>query len=244
MTSLAGKIALVVGGGTGIGRAIALAFAAEGSRVVVAGRREDKLHEVVAMGSNPSPIFAHPVDVVDRASVSALVDWTNLTLGQIDILVNAAGMNIPDRSMEDLPPETWDEVLSINATGAYNCIRAVLPQMRSRQAGLIINISSVAGKRASKLAGVAYSASKFAMTALGMTVGLEEGKNGIRVTNVYPGETDTLMLDKRPQPLSREHRARILQPETVAEMIVAVAKLPPLAHVPELVIKPVWHDYA
>ena len=244
MTSLTGKTTLVVGGGTGIGRAIALAFATEGSQVVVAGRREEMLREVAANATNSSQIFTHVVDVTDRTSVKTLVDWTHQTVGQIDILVNAAGVNFPDRSLADMPPEKWDEVLSINATGAYNCIHAVLPQMRTRGEGLIFNISSVAGKRASRLGGVAYSASKFAMTALGTAVGLEEGKNGIRVTNVYPGEVDTAILDQRPQPLTSEYRARILQPSTVAEMIIAIAKLPPLAHVPELVIKAVWQDYA
>jgi NADP-dependent 3-hydroxy acid dehydrogenase YdfG len=115
--------------------------------------------------------------------------------------------------------------------------------MRARQQGTIIQISSIAGKRALELGGVAYCASKFAMTALGTVVGQEEAVHGIRVTNVYPGEVDTTLLDKRPVPLSAEHRSRILQPQDVADMVVAICSLPSRAHVPEIVIKPRLQTY-
>jgi NADP-dependent 3-hydroxy acid dehydrogenase YdfG len=123
-------------------------------------------------------------------------------------------------------------------------MRAVLPAMRQRRDGLIINISSTAGKRAALLGGVAYNASKFALSALGVTAALEEGKNGIRVSNIYPGEVDTPILERRPVPVTAEHRARILQPEDVAAAAVMIACLPPRAHVLELVIKPVTQDFA
>ena len=238
------KSVLITGGGTGIGRAIALALAAEGCRVVIAGRRDDKLHEVSAEWRGEPAILTHAVDVADRTSVNALFEWAAANLGPIDLLVNAAGINTAKRTMAEMPPEMWDRVLAINATGAYNSIHAVLPQMRTRHDGLIINISSVGGKRASMLGGVAYCASKFAMTALGTAVALEEAVNGIRVTNIYPGEVDTPLLEHRPKPVTEEHRARCLRPDDVAAMVVAIAKLPPGVHVPELVIKPVWQDYA
>jgi NADP-dependent 3-hydroxy acid dehydrogenase YdfG len=107
-----------------------------------------------------------------------------------------------------------------------------------------VNICSIAGKRASVLGGVAYSASKFAMTALGGTVALEEGRHGIRVTTIFPGEVETPILDRRPVPVSAEHRARILQPADVADAVLMIACLPPRAHVPELIIKPTSQDYA
>ena len=115
---------------------------------------------------------------------------------------------------------------------------AVLPQMRERRDGLVINISSISGKRAWDLGGVAYCASKFAMAALGTAVGNEDGPNGVRVTNVYPGEVDTPILEQRPNPVSDEHRAGILQPEDMVGVLVAVACLPARAHVPELIVKP------
>ena len=241
--SLTGKTALIIGGGTGIGSGVALAFAAAGCRVVIAGRREEKLREVASQFSGTPAILVKAGDVADRTGIQQLVDLATEELGQIDILVNCAGINIPKRSMRDLDPADWDKLMQINTTGAYNAIRAVLPQMRERQDGLIINVSSIAGLRASLLGGVAYSASKFAMTALGTCVGLEERNNGIRVTNVYPGEVETPILDARPVPVSAEHRARILQPADVAAVLVAIAALPPRAHVPDLVIKPTTQEF-
>lgn len=241
---LADKTALITGGATGIGQAIAKAFAGEGCRVAIAGRRETKLREAAAGWQGRPPILTHTVDVADRASVDALFRWAEKELGKIDILVSNAGINTPERVMADMSPETWDEVMQINATGTYNCVRAVLPGMRANKDGLIIIMNSISGMRASVLGGLAYCASKFAMTALGTIVSLEEGKNGIRVTSICPGEVDTPLLDGRPVQLSAEHRARILQPDDVAEVALTVACLPARAHVHELVIKPTWQEYA
>ncbi len=241
--TLRDKTALVVGGGTGIGAAVALRFAAEGCRVAIAGRREDKLREVAAQHSGQPPIALRATDVADRHSVAQLIDWAQQTLGRIDILVNSAGINVPKRSMAELAPEDWDRLLAVNATGAYNCMRAVLPGMLQRRDGLIINISSIAGKRAGLLGGVAYNASKFAMTALGTTVGLEVAEQGVRVSTIFPGEVDTPILQNRPVPVTAEHRARILQPEDVAAAALLIASLPPRAHVPELIIKPTTQAY-
>jgi NAD(P)-dependent dehydrogenase (short-subunit alcohol dehydrogenase family) len=243
-TRLAGKTAVITGGATGIGQAIALAFAGEGCRVAIAGRREDKLRAAAAAWTGAPPILTHPVDVADRPSVNELFRWAENELGQVDILVSNAGINTPRRTMADMPPETWDEVLAINATGTYNCMHAVLPGMRRRKDGLIINMDSISGMRASVLGGVAYCASKFALTALSAVVALEEGKNGIRVTAICPGEVDTPLLDGRPAPLSAEHRSRILHAEDIAAAVLMVACLPPRAHVHELVIKPTWQDYS
>ncbi len=241
---LAGKTAVITGGATGIGRAIAISLAAEGCRVAIAGRREERLREAAASWQGAPPILTHAVDVADRASVAELFRWATEQLGQIDILVNNAGINTPQRTMADIPPETWDDVLKINATGAFNCMRAVIPGMRAAGGGLIVNMDSVSGLRASVLGGVAYCASKFALTALGTITGLEEGKNGIRVTSICPGEVDTPLLDGRPTPVSAEHRSRILHPQDIADAVLMVALLPPRAHVPELVIKPTWQEFA
>jgi NAD(P)-dependent dehydrogenase (short-subunit alcohol dehydrogenase family) len=235
---LEGKTAVVTGGGTGIGLGIAHALAAEGCRVVIAGRREDKLREAAAAWPGEPPLLAHPVDVTSRESVARLFAWATEQLGQIDILVNSAGTNIRTRSMAEMRPEQWDQVLAINATGAYNCLYAVLPHMRQRRGGLIVNISSVSGKRALTLGGVAYCASKFAMSALGTIVGNEEAAHGIRVTNVYPGEVNTPILELRPEPVSDERKAAMLQPEDIGDLIATIASLPPRAHVPEVVLKP------
>ncbi len=241
--SLQGKTAVVTGGATGIGRAIAHALARAGARVTIGGRRADKLREAAA-GLSEAQISGRVCDVASRTSVNEFVQWALDELGQIDILVNAAGANIKNRTIAEMRPEQWDELLAVNATGAYNCTAAVLPGMRERKSGLIINISSISGLRASKLGGVGYCASKFAMAGLGTAVSLEEAANGIRVTNIFPGEVDTPILDERPTPVTAEHRARILQPEDVAAAVLMIAELPPRAHVPELVIKPALQDFA
>jgi NAD(P)-dependent dehydrogenase (short-subunit alcohol dehydrogenase family) len=238
------KTALVTGGGTGIGLAIAETLSREGCRVAISGRRESKLRESLAHWQGAAPPLVHPVDVSDRASVDALFRWATEQLGRIDILVTSAGVNYPKRTMADMAPETWDQTMAINATGVYNCVRAVLPQMRERHDGLIVIISSVSGKRSSMLGGVAYCASKFAATALSTAVALEEAKNGIRVTNILPGEVDTPILEGRPVLPTAEHRARMLLPQDVADAVLMVACLPPRANVAELLIKPTAQDYA
>ncbi len=242
---LSGKSALVLGGGTGIGRAAAVSLAREGCRVAVAGRREEKLQETARQWTGEPPMVTHTVDVGDRQDVEALFAWLAENFGPVDIMVNSAGVNVSQRTMADLRPEDWEKLLRINASGAYYCMHAVLPQMRERGDGVIINVSSIAGKRASLLGGVGYSAAKFAMTALGMTASLEDGpQHGIRISTVCPGEVNTPILENRPVPVSDEHKARILQPEDVAEAILLIATLPPRAHIPELIIKPTHQEYA
>ena len=243
MSALEGKTALVTGGGTGIGLGIALALAADGARVAIAGRREDALRAAAESWRGQPAILHHQVDVADRTSVGKLFAWAADHLPPIDILVNSAGVNIKTRTMAEMTPDQWDYVLAVNATGAYNCMHSVLPDMRKRKDGLIVNISSIAGKRAAALGGVAYCASKFAMTALGIAVSNEDAKHGIRVTNLYPGEVNTPILDNRPKPVSEEHKAAILQPEDVGQMVAAIARLPARAHVPEIIVKPTIQEY-
>lgn len=241
MKSLSEQHVWMTGGGTGIGRAIALALAPEVSSIVISGRSPDSLAETIQLaGEHADRLSAMPLDVADRPAVMA----TEADMPKVDLLINCAGMNTAKRTIHDIDPADWDRVMTVNATGAFNTIKACLPRMREHGGGLVVNISSVAGKRAVPLGGVAYNASKFAMTALGTSVTLEERQNGIRVTNIYPGEVNTPILDRRPVPVSDEHKARILQPEDVAAAVLMVVRLPLRAHIPELVIKPISQDYA
>jgi len=235
-------VALVTGGGSGIGAAVAHRLAADGMRVVVAGRRARELACTAA--AYAPQITTAVVDVSDRAAVERWVASVQAELGRIDVLVNCAGMNTVKRTMADLSPADWQRVLEVNASGAFHCIQCVLPHMRARGSGTIVNISSVAGIRAVPLGGVAYNASKFAMTALGTTVGEEERGNGIRVTNIFPGEVDTPILEARPTPVTPEHRARMLQPEDVAATVGLICALPPRVRIPELVIIPLSQSFA
>jgi NADP-dependent 3-hydroxy acid dehydrogenase YdfG len=243
MSRLQSKTALITGGGSGIGLAVARLFLEEGARVAISGRDEKKLQEA-ARGLNAADrVVVHAADVADPAQVEALVRDVSRRLGRIDVLVNNAGTNLKERAFRELTPESWQRLLRTNLDGAFYCMHAVLPQMLERQDGVIVNVSSIAGKRASPLGGAAYVASKFGMTGLGLCLAAEEKDSGIRVSNIYPGEVDTPILEVRPQAVTAEQRQRILRPEDVAAAVLFVATLPAHVSVPELVIKPTTHMY-
>lgn len=243
MGQFADQVVLVTGAGTGIGRAIAEGFVQEGARVVLVGRRMEKLEKAGA-GLPPGQVLVLGGDVGEREAVRELVAKVEASLGPVHILVNNAGTNTNPRSMAQVSPEDWDLTLATNLTGAFNCARAVLPAMRQRRGGVIINISSIAGLRASKLAGAAYSAAKHGVMALTHVINEEEREFGIRACAICPGEVETPILDLRPEPVSQEHRARMLQPEDVAVATLFVAGLPPRVCVPEMVLKPTWQIFS
>jgi NADP-dependent 3-hydroxy acid dehydrogenase YdfG len=237
------KTTLITGGGSGIGLAVAQAFVKEGARVAITGRDGNKLADAARSLGAADRVLAHACDVSDAKQVQNLVKAVAGRFGPVDILVNNAGLNLKKRGIRELTIEAWDQLIRANLDGAFYCIHAVLPAMLERKDGLIINVSSVAGKRATPLGGVAYAASKFGMSALGIGLAAEEKDSGIRVSNIYPGEVDTPILVHRPQPVTEDHRARILKPEDVASAVLFVATLPPSVSVPELVIKPTSQMY-
>lgn len=238
MENLKDKVVLVVGGGSGIGLGIGVAFAKEGSRVILAARTASALEDAKKLPDVGAKLTTRVADATNRAEINELVAWVTKDIGPIDILVYSAGVNVPKRTFADIDPAEFDRVLGINATGAFNSFHAVLPGMRARKSGLILNIVSIGGLRTIKVAGLPYTASKYAQAAIGNMANLEVLDEGVRVTNIYPGEAETPLVNKRPVPPSAEQRARMLQCEDIADMAVAVAKLPPRATVPELVITP------
>lgn len=243
MSALENKVVAITGGGTGIGAGVAKALAESGCRVAIGGRRLEVLQHFAGSIESKHAIYCHALDVADDASIDAFFAAVKSEVGEPDILVNSAGINIVNRRMADMNPEDWDRVMRINATGAYRCIHQVLPAMRERGDGLVVNISSVAGKRAITLGGVVYCASKFAMTALGTAISNEVKDEGVRITNVYPGEVNTPILDNRPSPVSQEHKDSILQPEDIAAVVKTICELPPRANVPEVVVKPTKQEW-
>jgi NAD(P)-dependent dehydrogenase (short-subunit alcohol dehydrogenase family) len=197
---LEGKVAVVTGGGTGIGEAIVKALHAEGCTVWVCGRRIEPLKAIVdacSSTSSTSTVLARSVDVADEAAVGALF----AEVGRCDILVNNAGVNIVEREFSRLTPAAFKEVLDINTVGAFNCIHHAVEGaggMAAAEDGLVVNVSSIAGMRTYELSGSAYTASKFAMNALGSAVASEYREKGIRVTNLCPGQVLTQILLNNP----------------------------------------------
>jgi NADP-dependent 3-hydroxy acid dehydrogenase YdfG len=238
MSKLAGKAAVITGGGSGVGKAAAALFLQEGAKVAIAGRDAAKLDAVVKELNAGANLIAVPTDVTDAVQCQRLIDAATAAFGRVDILVNNAGTNLKARTIRELTPETWDMMIRTNLDGAFYCTKAVLPQMFDRKDGVIVNVVSVAGKRANPLGGAAYVAAKFGMGGLGLVLANEEKDSGVRVSNVYPGEIDTPILVHRPTPVSEAQRSIILKPEDVAEAVLYVASLPARVSIPELVIKP------
>jgi NADP-dependent 3-hydroxy acid dehydrogenase YdfG len=238
------QTALVTGAGSGIGRGIAATLAEMGLRVALVGRDRDKLER--ARGDfktgRDSAIIA-TCDIADRVAVKAAVEKVTAAFESIDVLVCNAGTNVRNRSLETLEPADWDLMIQTNLTGSFNVLYCVLPLMRKKQNGLVIQICSISGIRASTLGGAGYSASKFGQAALGICLGREEGARGIRSSVIYPGEVETPILDARPVPVGAARRAVILQPEDIASAVRFLVELRPRAHVPELVITPTVDDF-
>ena len=239
MARLDGQVALVTGAGSGIGRSTAQAFAQEGCRVALVGRRpgplEDLAGELTAAGAD---VLALPADVADRAAVRQTVDAVVERWGRVDVLVNNAGLNVAPRDIGRVSAEDWATVLEVNLTGTFHLTQAVLPTMRAQGSGTILNVSSLAGYRPMALTGPAYSAAKAGVNSFTESLNMTERVHGIRACAVCPGEVATPILDTRPVPPSAQARATMLQPEDLAQTLLFVATLPPRATVELLTIFP------
>ena len=241
--SLKGKVAWITGGGSGIGLAGAMELAKAGAHVVISGRtaatNASALKQVQAVGSAESL----QLEVSDRKAVAKAAADILRRHGRIDILINSAGTNLGKRNLHNMSVEGWDEVVAINLSGLFYCCHAVLPAMRAQKDGLVINVSSWAGRYASTLTGPAYNATKRAVIALTESINAEECGNGIRATSVLPGEVATPIMEKRPVPPPREERERMLQAEDLGQTILYLASLPARACVNELIISPTWNRF-
>jgi len=239
---LEGKVVLVAGAGSGIGRAAAIRLAREGAALILVGRRREALAETQALLPG-ADVTLHPADASDPEAVDELARVTLAARGRLDVLVNTAGVNVPKRSLADAAVEDYDRVLDINLRSVFLLSRAFLPAMRAQGGGTLIHVGSDSALRGNNFAGVAYIASKFGLRGIIEAINAEERQNGIRATAIHPGEVNTPLLDKRPVPPPPEARARMLQPEDVAECIALAALLPPRAVVEEMVVRPLAQDW-
>jgi NADP-dependent 3-hydroxy acid dehydrogenase YdfG len=235
---------VITGAGSGIGRACVSQFLKEGSTVVLLDRDSQALVAAAAELGGSGKVETLACDVSDSATVSAGLHSVEARHGRIDVLVNCAGVNTADRHFARTSPADWDRIVAVNLSGMFYGCHAVLPGMRQRGAGTIINFASWAGRHAAFFPGVAYTASKRAVLALTESINIEEGLNGVRATAIVPEEVATAIVDHRPVPPTPEERARMLTPEDVARCVVFAAGLPPRACINELVVSPTWNrDY-
>ena len=233
------KVAWVTGAGSGIGRAAAVALARDGFITVVSGRRRDALEETTKLAGHGAS--AEVCDVTKADAVSATVKRILDRHGRLDLLVANAGNNIKERTWKQLDAARIDHVVDGNLRGAMYCVAAVLPAMRARKDGLIVTISSMAGRFVGALSGPAYVAAKHGVTSMSHSVNIEECVNGIRCTCICPGEVDTPILANRPTPLPQHELDRMLKPEDVGEAVAWVARQPKHVCINEMLITPTWN---
>lgn len=236
------KIAWITGAGTGIGLAGAQALAAAGATVVMSGRRKEILtQEAQKIQSAGGRAEVEPLDVSDAEAVLRTAGAIAQRHGTIHVLVNSAGINSSRRFWRDVQLDEWNRVIRVNLDGTFYCIQAVLPLMRKHQDGVVINISSWAGKYTSAIVGPAYNSSKHAVVAMTANLNMEECANGIRACAICPAEVDTPIMERRPEPPSAEERARMLRPADLGRTIRWVAEQPAHVCVNEITISPTWN---
>ncbi|MEV5429013.1 glucose 1-dehydrogenase [Streptomyces sp. NPDC052701] len=216
MTSrFTGRTVLVTGAGSGIGRTVALAFAAEGAHVVVAGRRRDPLQETAALAEEAGgKALAVTADVSRAADVQALVDTAVEHFGSLDVAVNNAGVFRGGQPLADLSEEDWRTQLDVNVTGLFLALRAEIRQMRTQPSGgAIVNVASTFGVHSRHPGAAAYAATKAAVSVLTRGAALDHIREGVRINAVSPGATDTPMsLGPGETEAERAERARATLP--------------------------------
>jgi len=232
------KTAVITGAGSGVGQAIALNLAQQGWRLAILGRRSEALQETIRQAGASASVSPYVCDVSHAAAVAAMGKRVLAEFGEVEVLVNAAGTNAPQRSLEVLSLDDYHAMIATNLNGAYYCVQAFLPQMRARKSGTIINIISDAGKQASPKAGPAYVMSKFGLAGLTQSLNAEERAKGIRACAIFPGDIDTALLNQRPHPPDAAARARMMRAGDVADCAVFCINLPPNVIVEEMLVRP------
>jgi len=224
-------VAVITGGSSGIGLAIARAVAAEGMAVAIAARESKRLKQTAAqLEQAGAAVLAVPADVANAGDVTRLIDQTMARFGRIDLLVNNAG-TYREGNIDELTEAEWDEVQGVNLKGAFLCTKAVLPIMKRQRSGYVVNIASVAGKIGFG-GSSAYCASKFGMVGLTESL-LEEGVvHNIRATVICPGYVDTPMVAGVSVPGSE-----MIPPEDIGQLVVGLLRLAPVTVIKEIVVQ-------
>lgn len=239
LTNLKGRIIWVTGASSGIGAAAAKRLSQAGAIVVLSGRRSERLQALSE--TLPGENRVEPLDISDQSAVTSVLERILDAFGRLDILVHSAGLNVRARELKLLSTSDWNTVIDVNLNGAFYCCHAVLPIMQAQQEGLIINISSWAGRFVSRVSGAAYSTAKHGLNAMTESINQQYCADGIRASAICPGEVATEILDARPQPVSAEDRAEMVQPEDLGDLILYLCQTPRHVCLNEITISPTWN---
>ena len=237
--NLKNKIAWITGSGSGIGENAAIKLSALGMKVILSGRDKNKLKLTADKCKNETSI--KPLDVANNKKVEQTLKEIIEKYTNIDVLINSAGINVEQRDWDVINKNDWDNIFQTNVNGLFYCCKSVLPYMKVKQDGLIINISSWAGKEVSLLSGVTYTSSKHAVNAMTETINMKYCNLGIRACALCPGEVATPILDKRPKKLSIEQKNKMLQPDDLGDTIAFLCQMPKHVCINQLIISPTWH---
>ena len=239
MGILDGKVAIITGAGTGIGKVAAGLFAEAGADLVLAGRRQAPLDEVAAQAREHGiEVEVRPTDLEDGDAAAALGAWSLERFGKVDVLVNNAGHSSRVRSMRYVGPEEWNSVFKVNVEGVYRLTQSVLANMIDRNTGTVITVSSMAALNPGLLGGAPYSAAKAASLNMIRGMNAELTKFGVRACAIMPGEVDTPILENRPRPPDSDDRSTMMQPEDIAQAIFLCAAMPQRTIVEQVVMIP------
>ena len=234
-----GDVALVTGAGRGIGRAVALALGEARARVALLSRTASDVESAAqAIRDGGGEAIALRCDVADAGDVAAAFERVREALGPVDLLVNNAGVGtVAPYEVADYEIAEWDRIVNVNLRGVFLCCRAVLPSMRERKRGTVINVGSISGHKSAPLVSP-YGVSKFGLVGLNQALIAENHKHGIRICMVSPGTTDTTIWDKKRVPIPAEVRAAMMRPEDIAEVILFLARLPDRVRIDDVVVLP------
>lgn len=235
--SLADRVAVIIGAAGGMGQAIVERFSAAGCRLALIDLEPEALDRMVRNLSLGDSAIVIPADITDRTQIARAVQAVSARFGGVDILINAAGTNTKQRTLDDLSPEQWERVIDINLSGVFHCTQAFLPLLK-QQRGIVVTIASTAALRATPGGGTAYCASKRALISLNESINAEQGKYGVRACVICPGEVDTPLIEKRPVLPSAERRAAMLKPDDIADTVHFIVTRPPHVTISDLVIWP------
>ena len=232
------RVVWITGSSSGMGEATARLFAAAGATLVLSDINAERVNAVARsireLGGEAHALAGDLRDPETSRHVGAFI--AERFGGRLDMLVNAAGFNIPDRKWEQLRAESLDAVIGVNLLAPFYCATVALPLMRARKSGLLVHIASTDGLRVGVVGGPAYTASKHGLVAMSQSINLEEARNGIRSSVVCPGGVDTGFLDHRASPPPPETRARYLRPGDVADVIAYIAGTPANVRLDQVVV--------